>query len=87
MPEKTKTDLILEKLDIISQKLDLALKALNLLPVSEEEEKQIRIIRKNNESIKEKVYNEIEVFNTKEEEDYNSSALSVYADVLGPDFL
>lgn len=86
--EKTKTDLILEKLDEISQKLDLALKALNLAPVSEEEEKKIRLLRKSNEYVQEKVYNEVEVTDTKKvAETFNIANNDIYADVLGPEFL
>lgn len=87
--QKTKTDLILEKLDTISQKLDLALKALNLVPVSEDEELKIRAMRESNAQIKEKVYSQIHpdtASNSELLKTFNIADSEIYADVVGGEF-
>ena len=77
----------------INKKLDLALKALNLVPVSEEELRKIQIQQRENLNTAAKVAAELDAMENKENPNntsidkvYNTPA-EIYGDVLGDDIL
>lgn len=77
----------------VNKKLDLALKALNLVPVTEEELKNIQIQQRANLNTAAKVSAELDAMENKDNpnntniEDVFSSTRDIYADVLGEDIL